>query len=155
MWLRILKAQPRFVTIADYNNFEEETAIEPSYTWEDPRGHAVPDLYVRITRAYARLRTETPVQGEYYRDEAKPEVFLFDGNRFIHQDAMPRRAVIILTPTGMLDRMRSRHGAGSPSSQPSSGCWRAPESGIPSPGQHEQVPARHVGGVSGRWIPPV
>lgn len=120
MWLRVLKARPRFVTIADYNNFEEETAIEPSYTWEDPRGHAVPDLYVRITRAYGRLRTEKPVQGEYYRDEAKPEVFLFDGNRFIHQDAMPRRAVVILTPTGMLDRMRNKHGAGSPSSQPSS-----------------------------------
>ncbi|MBN1489730.1 MAG: hypothetical protein JXA69_07415, partial [Phycisphaerae bacterium] len=51
-WLRVLKARPRFVTIADYNNFEEETAIEPSYAWEDPHGHAVPDLYVRITRAY-------------------------------------------------------------------------------------------------------
>lgn len=120
MWLRVLKARPRFVTIADYNNFEEETAIEPSYTWEDPHGHAVPDLYLRITRAYAALRTETPVRGEYYRDEAKPEVFLFDGNRFIHQHAMPRRAVIMLTPTGVLERMRNKLGGGSPSSQPSS-----------------------------------
>ncbi len=108
MWLRVLKARPRFVTVADFNNFEEETAIEPSYAWEDPRGHAVPDLYMRITRAYARLRTETPVRGEYYRDEDKPEVFLFDGKRFVHQNAMPRRATVILTPAGMLDRMRQR-----------------------------------------------
>ncbi len=107
MWLRVLKARPRFVTVADYNNFEEETAIEQSYTWEDPRGHAVPDLYIRITRAYSRLRTETPVRGEYYRDENKPEVYLFDGKRFVHQSGMPRRAAVILTPAGMLERLRA------------------------------------------------
>ncbi|NLE58647.1 MAG: hypothetical protein GX616_09825, partial [Planctomycetes bacterium] len=136
--------------VADYNNFEEETAIEPSYTWEDTRGHAVPDLYVRITRAYARLRTETPVRGEYYRDEERPEVFLFDGRRFIHQAAMPRRAAIILTPTGMLDRMRSRHGAGSPSSRPSSAYRRTGEPRISFSRQHERVPVHHVTGLPGR-----
>lgn len=108
MWLRVLKAQPRFVTVADYNNFEEETAIEPSYTWEDPRGHAVPDLYVRITRAYARLRTETLVAGEYYRDEDKPDVYLCENGRLVYQGAMPRRATVILTPAGMLDRIKKR-----------------------------------------------
>lgn len=108
MWLRVLKARPRYVTVADFNNFEEETAIEPSYTWEDPRGHAVPDLYMRITRAYSRLRTETLVKGECYRDEDKPEVYLFDGRRLVYQGAMPRRAAVILTPAGMLDRIRQR-----------------------------------------------
>jgi hypothetical protein len=111
MWLRVLKARPRFVTVADFNNFEEETAIEASYTWEDPRGHAVPDLYLRITRAYARLRSATPVKGEYYRDESLPEVYLFDGTRFVHQGGMPRRAAVILTPAGMLAEMRERYGS--------------------------------------------
>ena len=55
-WLRVLEARPQFVTVADWNNFEEETAIEDSYAWEDRWGHAVPDLYTRITRAYSRLR---------------------------------------------------------------------------------------------------
>ncbi|HOA75171.1 MAG TPA: hypothetical protein PL151_17945 [Phycisphaerae bacterium] len=110
MWLRVLKARPRYVTVADFNNFEEETAIEASYTWEDPRGHAVPDLYIRITRACSRLRTETPVKGEYYRDENEPEVYLFDGRQFVHQNAMPRRATVILTPAGMLERMRQKFG---------------------------------------------
>ncbi len=114
MWLRVLKARPQFVTIADFNNFEEETAIEASYTWEDPRGHAVPDLYLRITRAYARLRTETPVKGEYYRDETEAEVYLFDGARFVYQGGMPRRATLIVTPAGMLARMRAESTAPSP-----------------------------------------
>jgi len=113
MWLRVLEARPRFVTVADFNNFEEETAIEASYTWEDPRGHAVPDLYLRITRAYALLRSETPVKGEYYRDEGQPEVYLFDGNGFVYQGGMPRRATVILTPAGMLDRMRGQFSAAS------------------------------------------
>jgi hypothetical protein len=110
MWLRVLKARPKYVTVADFNNFEEETSIEASYTWEDPRGHAVPDLYIRITRACSRLRTETPVKGEYYRDEQQPEVYLFDGERFVYQAGMPRRATVILAPAGMLERMRQRFG---------------------------------------------
>ncbi len=108
MWLRVLKAAPRYVTVADWNNFEEETAIEESYAWEDPRGHATPDLYVRITRAYSRLRTETLVKGECYRDEHAPEVYLYDGRRLVHQTAMPRRAAVIVTPAGMLARIRER-----------------------------------------------
>lgn len=111
MWLRVLKARSRYVTVADYNDFEEETAIEPSYAWEDPRGHAVPDLYVRITPAYARLRAEALVRGEYNRDESRPEVYLFDGRRLVHQTAMPRRATVVLTPAGMLERIAARIGA--------------------------------------------
>jgi hypothetical protein len=108
MWLRVLKARPKYVTIADWNNFEEETAIEDSYAWEDPRGHSVPNLYTRITRAYSRLRNEQLVKGEFYRDENKPEVYLFDGEKLIHQSATPRRATVILVPSGMLERIQDR-----------------------------------------------
>jgi len=109
-WLHILKANPEFVTIADWNNFQEETAIESSYAWQDPRGYCVPDLYVRITRAYSRLRSEQMVPGEYYRDEDSPDVFLFDGKALVHQGATPRWATVIVTPAGMLDRMREALG---------------------------------------------
>lgn len=108
MWLRVLQARPRYVTIADWNNFEEETAIENSYAWEDRLGHATPDLYTRITRAYAGLRSEALVKGEYYRDENTPEVYLYDGGRLVHQMAMPRRAAVIVTPAGTLARIRQR-----------------------------------------------
>ena len=121
-WLRVLKAQPQYVTVADWNNFEEETSIEDSFTWEDRWGHAVPDLYRRITRAYSRLRlavalvqadarpaspsaadakpnwVRTLVKGEYYRSESGPEVYLFDGQRLVYQAGLPRRAAIILVP---------------------------------------------------------
>ena len=129
-WLRVLKAQPQFVTIADWNSFEEETAIEDSYAWEDRWGHAVPDLYTRITRAYSRLRagmsamarsTAKPggrgdvsphayakalVRGEYYRSENSPKVYLFDGKRLVYEAAMPRRAAIILVPEELFGRMQ-------------------------------------------------
>lgn len=108
MWLRVLKAHPRFVTIADWNNYEEETALEDSFAWEDALGHATPDLYVRITRAYSRLRTETLVKGECYRDENAPEVYLYDGRRLVHQTATPRRAAVIIAPAEMLERIRQR-----------------------------------------------
>src|SRR5260221_13493698 len=77
-WLRVLKARPQFVTIADWNNFEEETAIEASQSWEDRWGNATPELYTRITRAFARLRSDTLVKGDCYRSEKDPRVYLFD-----------------------------------------------------------------------------
>ncbi len=102
MWLRVMQAHPQFVTIADWNNFEEESAIEDSYSWTDARGYTVPDLYVRITRAYSRLRNGKFVKGEYYREVDKQEVYHFDGERMVHQGAMPVRAAVIVVPVGAL-----------------------------------------------------
>lgn len=103
-WLAALKAHPRYLTIADWNNFEEETAIEDSDSWEDPSGYATPDLYRRITRAYCRLRSGELVEGEYYRDENRPEVYRFDGKSLKLQAGMPKRAAVIVTPAGMLEK---------------------------------------------------
>ncbi len=111
-WLSVLKHRPRTVTIADWNNFEEETAIESSPSWEDSRGYSVPDLYIRITRAYSMLRDEKLVKGECYRDESKPEVYFYDGKTLTHIGETPRRATVIVTPKGMLERMRQRLQAG-------------------------------------------
>ncbi len=102
-WLRVLKARPQYVAIADWNNFEEETAIEDSYAWEDGRGFAVPNLYTRITRAYSRLRSGALVKGEYYRSESDAKVYLFDGTRLIYQGTMPRRATVILVPEAVFE----------------------------------------------------
>lgn len=108
MWLRVLKANPQTVTIADWNNFIEETAIEDCHNWEDAKGYAVSDLYTRITRAYSRLRKGQLTKGEYYRDESRPEVYLFDGTKLIYQGGMPNRAAVIQVPEGWLDRISER-----------------------------------------------
>ncbi len=108
MWLRVLKAQPEFVTIADWNNFEEETAIEDSYAWEDPRGYAVPNLYTRITRAYSNLRSGRFIKGEYYRDEKNPDVYHFDGATFVYQANMPTRATVITVPASLSNALPKR-----------------------------------------------
>jgi hypothetical protein len=107
-WLRVLKAHPQYVTVADWNNFEEDTAIEDSFGWEDARGFAAPSLYRRITRAYSRLRSGQLVKGEYYRDEQQPEVYLFDGKKLVHQPDMPARTAVIHVPAGLLERIRRR-----------------------------------------------
>lgn len=101
-WLRVLRAGPRFVTVADWNNFQEETALEDSYFWVDARGFAAPTLYTRITRAYAGLREGKLVPGECYRDEQQPEVYLYDGRKLVHQGAVPRRTVVTVAPAGWL-----------------------------------------------------
>jgi hypothetical protein len=105
-WLHVLKASPEFVTIADWNNYQEETAIEDSYGWQDPSGYCVPDLYVRITRAYSRLRSGAFVAGEYYRDEDSRDVYLNDGEGFVYQGADPRWATVIVAPAGTVAAAR-------------------------------------------------
>ena len=107
-WLRVLKAGPQFVTVADWNNFEEETALEESFSWEDARGHSVPDLYVRITRAGSRLRAATLVAGEYYRAENQLEVFHYDGKKLVYQAAMPRRTTVILVPGELFEEIKKK-----------------------------------------------
>jgi hypothetical protein len=108
-WLRVLKARPEYVTIADWNNFEEETAIEDSYAWEDGRGFAVPSLYTRITRAYSRLRSGILVKGEYYRSESDAKVYWFDGTQLVYQAALPRRAAVILVPNEVFAALRRQY----------------------------------------------
>jgi hypothetical protein len=35
-------------------------------------------------------------------------VYLYDGRRLVHQAAAPRRTAVIVTPAGMLARIRQR-----------------------------------------------
>ncbi len=107
-WLRVLKQQPEFVTVADWNNFEEETAIEDSFSWEDSWGHAVPDLYRRITRAYSRLRLAALVQGEFYRSESGSTTYAFDGKRLLESPPRPHRATVILVPDELFQRLLTK-----------------------------------------------
>ena len=107
-WLRVLKARPQFVTVADWNNFEEETALEESYAWEDARGYCAPDLYVRLTRAASRLRSGNLVKGECYRAEDQPEVFQFDGSKLVYQAGMPKRTAVVLVPKELFAELKSK-----------------------------------------------
>ncbi len=104
-WLKALKARPQFVAIADWNNWQEQTAIEDSPAWTDTYGASTPDWYRQITRGYASLRSGKLLQGFYYREEGKPEVYYFNSRRkLVHVPAYPRRKAVIVTPEGWLDR---------------------------------------------------
>ena len=89
-WLRVLKARPQYVTIADRKISKKENGrsrrVMPG---EDGRGFAVPSLYTRVTRAYSRLRSAALVKGEYYRSESDAKGYRFDGIELVYQGAMP------------------------------------------------------------------
>jgi hypothetical protein len=97
-WIKALQVRPGWVCIADWNNFDEETAIEDAWEWVDYRDESCPSWYRWLTRCYAGLRTGQLLEGSYYRDKAHPEVYLWQNKQLIHQGQYPAGAPIIDTP---------------------------------------------------------
>jgi hypothetical protein len=77
-WVRVLKAHPRYVAVADWNQWDEQTAIEDSTKRRDHYGDSCPDWYRQITEGYAYLRLHTLIHGFYYRDESEKAVYYCD-----------------------------------------------------------------------------
>ncbi len=113
-WLRAVKQNPRVVVIASYNDFGDETAIEPAIArtdgvgaggkappWVDYYGTETPDWYMQITTAYANLRTGLQ-PGGYYRDEDSTFVYQVVNGALAVQSAYPRGHPITLLPAGTL-----------------------------------------------------
>ena len=103
-WLRSIKLNPRNIIISSWNDFGEETAIEPATTatgpkWMDSYGVETPDWYLQITRAYSNLRIGL-MSGVYYRDEDSPHVFLVASGKFEYQGQMPHGHPIVVLPAG-------------------------------------------------------
>ncbi len=107
-WLRVLQVRPRFVTVADWNNWAEETAIEDSPFWKDSYGDAAPRLYRQITRAYAAiLRRNELLSGYCYREDESDLVYRWNG-RVLERHENPHHAPVILLPRGWLAPLTSR-----------------------------------------------
>ena len=107
MWLAVFKAKPRFVTIADWNNFQEETALEDSWTWEDRDGRAAPRLYTDLTRAASAWLRGRLEEGACYREENGTAWFLARNGRLVPAAAPPPRAAELLVPAGELNRFQT------------------------------------------------
>lgn len=103
-WLRVLKARPRYVAIADWNQWEEQTAIEDSSQWVDHYGMSCPNWYRQITRGYAALRLHELLHGFYYRDESQQAVYYCTRHlKLVHVPEYPHQMPTIVTPTDWLD----------------------------------------------------
>lgn len=108
-WLFAIKNNPRNIVIASWNDWAEETSIEPAVSvtgpkWTDSYGTEVPDYYLQITSAYGNLRRGL-MPGYYYRDEDNASVYLVSDGKLIPQGAMPRGRPVIFLPSGTIAKL--------------------------------------------------
>lgn len=107
-WLLILKNKPRNVVIPSWNDWGEETAIEPAYARKDSAekfldyyGVEVPDWYLQITEAYTNLRIGF-MEGNFYKNENSDQVYKVVRGKFERQYEMPHEKPVIVVPDGSI-----------------------------------------------------
>ncbi len=99
-WLRVLKARPRYVAIADWNQWHERCAVEDCTDWTDHHGYSTPDWYRQIIQGYKAMSRGRLLPGWYYRHEGSGNVYRFDGKVLVHQGEYPHRRPTLLVPEG-------------------------------------------------------
>lgn len=110
-WLHVLKHRPQNIIISSWNDFGEETAIEPSVAvkgspWNDSYGNETSDFYLQMTIAYSKLRIGL-IHGYYYKDENDNHVYrVFNGKLFL-QGVMPRLKPVIVLPADTLKKLQN------------------------------------------------
>ena len=112
-WLYILKSRPRNVIIPSWNDWAEETSIEPARRVDptaeaivDYYGEETPDWYLQITEGYTNLRKGL-MPGNFYKTENDNTVYKVEGGKLVAQGAMPRRKPVIILPAGSLDKYKT------------------------------------------------
>jgi hypothetical protein len=82
-WLTALEMNPEAIIIASWNDYNEETHIEPSEpiagsgapTWDSAQGNQTSDLYLQITTAYTAFQDSVLLEGYFYRDNDDNAVY--------------------------------------------------------------------------------
>lgn len=113
-WLYAIKQKPKNIIIPSWNDWAEETAIEPARrrvsTAElitDSYGEEVEDWLLQITTAYTNLRKGL-MPDTYYRAEDDATVYKVESGRLVAQTAMPHRKPVIILPSGSLDLYKAQ-----------------------------------------------
>jgi hypothetical protein len=110
-WLRAITENPQTIIINGWNEFRDETAIEPSRAidptapaWVDAYGSETPDWYVQIAAAYTNLRVGL-MAGGYYRDVNCPAFYAVTNGHLVVQSTPPHGHPIIPLPAGLLGQL--------------------------------------------------
>jgi hypothetical protein len=114
-WRQVVTHRPRLVVVNSFNEFAEETGVEPADTfgapgrnaadqpWADTYGAPVYDWYWTMTRQWNHLfRTRCFLDGTYVKQVGSPDVFRWTGGMFAYQGAMPHGEPVIEVPAGWL-----------------------------------------------------
>lgn len=108
-WIHAIKNKPQAIVIGSWNDFVDENAIEPASpipgrgapAYFDAYGAEVPNWYLQIATAYARLRTGL-MPNVVYRDEDATQMYRVKAGALVPEAAMPHGAPVILLPKGTL-----------------------------------------------------
>ncbi len=106
-WLEAINVNPTTIMIAGWNDFGEETSIEPATStdpaamWTDYYGKQQPDWYLQIASAYGHLRTQL-LAGTYYKDQDSARVYVVKAGKLIPDPRLPHHKPIIVVPSGTL-----------------------------------------------------
>jgi len=107
-WLTTIKAHPKNITIASWNDFSEENGIEPAKPsrseapkWVDYYGNETPDWYMQIAKGYMHLR-QGLMADWYYKDEDNSAVYKVVDSQFVYQGGLPHGHPVITLPAGTL-----------------------------------------------------
>jgi hypothetical protein len=110
-WLRAISENPQTIVINGWNEFRDETAIEPALAidptvpaWVDAYGRETPDWYVQIATAYANLRVGL-IPGGYYRDVNCTAIYSVAAARLVVQSVPPHGHPVIPLPAGLLGQL--------------------------------------------------
>ncbi|CAN5156916.1 hypothetical protein BH11MYX1_BH11MYX1_01900 [soil metagenome] len=112
-WLRAIKANPKAIVIASWNDFVDETAIEPASpvagsgapTYVDSYGTEVPDWYLQIVSAYSNLRVGL-MPDRVYRDEDDATMYRVTDGALVVETTKPHGQPVIPLPAGTLSGLR-------------------------------------------------
>ncbi len=107
-WLRAIHQNPESIVISSWNDFAEETAIQPAKRsdpgaplWQDSHGNECPSFYYEIARVYSMMRWGLLI-GAYVKDENSPEVYQVGSSGLVYQGAMPVCHPAVNVPAGYL-----------------------------------------------------
>ncbi len=105
-WVRVLKSQPKYVAIADWNQWHERCAVEDTTDWVDTYGYSKPNWYRQIIQGYKEMSRHKLLPGWFYRKEEKlADIYKFDGQKLIHQGSYPRRKPVLIIPQNWFKNM--------------------------------------------------
>ncbi|MFH1194506.1 MAG: FG-GAP-like repeat-containing protein [bacterium] len=103
-WERVIKMNPNIVLICDWNNWNEETAIEGCVgenSWEDLNGEKTFDWYMKITKYYSNIFLHNSLNvGTYIKQDGLSNVYKWSGSKLeiLESDYKPIREPIIKLP---------------------------------------------------------